>query len=42
MPTPPPATTPAPTPTTPADICNDGLDNEGVSGLVDSADPNCQ
>jgi hypothetical protein len=43
-PAPPPETTPAPPPeTTPApDICNDGLDNEGVSGLVDGADPNCQ
>jgi hypothetical protein len=39
QPTPPPvATTPEPT----GDICHDGLDNEGVSGLVDGADPNCQ
>ena len=45
-PAPPPETTPNPPPateTTPApDICNDGLDNEDVSGLVDGADPNCQ
>ena len=37
-PTPPPATTPTPSP----GICNDGLDNEGVSGLIDGEDPNCQ
>ncbi len=37
-------TTPAPTPEpapTPG-ICNDGLDNEGVPGLIDGDDPNCQ
>jgi hypothetical protein len=38
-PTPEPTTAPTPEPVT--DICNDGLDNEGVSGLVDGADPNC-
>ena len=38
-PTPEPAPEPEPEPT---DICNDGLDNEGVSGLVDEDDPNCQ
>jgi hypothetical protein len=41
-PEPPPETTPAPPPETAPDICNDGLDNEGESGLVDGADPNCQ
>lgn len=24
------------------DICSDGIDNEGVPGLIDSDDPNCQ
>jgi hypothetical protein len=33
---------PAPEPTPAPDICNDGIDNEGVSGLVDGDDPNCQ
>ena len=37
-PTPTPTTT---TPTTP-DICHDGQDNEGVPGLIDGDDPNCQ
>ena len=44
-PTPEPEPTPAPTtpttPTTPG-ICNDGQDNEGVPGLIDGDDPNCQ
>lgn len=39
-PAPPPQTTPQPAPT--PDICSDGIDNEGVPGLVDGADPNCQ
>ena len=26
----------------PPGICNDGLDNEGVPGLIDGDDPNCQ
>jgi hypothetical protein len=39
-----PAPEPEPTPTTPTtpDICNDGQDNEGVPGLIDGDDPNCQ
>ena len=37
--TPPPPPAPAPPAT---GVCNDGLDNEGVAGLVDGADPNCQ
>jgi len=36
--TPTPAPEPAPTP----GICNDGQDNEGVPGLIDGDDPNCQ
>jgi hypothetical protein len=38
----PPEPAPTPEPTPPTDICNDGQDNEGVPGLIDSADPNCQ
>jgi hypothetical protein len=39
----PPAPQPEPEPTPPpSDICNDGQDNEGVPGLVDGDDPNCQ
>jgi hypothetical protein len=40
-----PEPTPTPTttqPETPPDICHDGQDNEGVPGLVDGDDPNCQ
>jgi hypothetical protein len=40
-----PEPTPVPTtPTTPTtpDICHDGQDNEGVPGLIDGDDPNCQ
>ncbi len=39
---------PEPTPTTPTtpettpDVCHDGQDNEGVPGLIDGDDPNCQ
>jgi hypothetical protein len=33
---------PTPTPTPKPDICNDGQDNEGVPGLIDGDDPNCQ
>ncbi len=36
--TPTPEPEPAPTP----GICNDGQDNEGVPGLIDGDDPNCQ
>lgn len=36
QPPPPPPVQPAP------DICSDGLDNEGVGGLIDGDDPNCQ
>jgi hypothetical protein len=25
-----------------SNICSDGIDNEGVPGLVDGQDPNCQ
>jgi len=39
-PTPTPTTT-TPTTTTP-DVCHDGQDNEGVPGLIDGDDPNCQ
>jgi hypothetical protein len=38
--TPTPAPAPAPTPS--PGICNDGQDNEGVPGLIDGDDPNCQ
>ena len=41
-PVPPPETAPAPPPEPVPDICSDGVDNEGVSGLIDGADPNCQ
>lgn len=41
-PAPTPAPTPPPTTTQAPDICHDGIDNEGVPGLVDGADPNCQ
>jgi hypothetical protein len=38
-----PEPTPTPTqPETPPDICHDGQDNEGVPGLIDGDDPNCQ
>jgi hypothetical protein len=33
---------PQPEPTPTQDICNDGLDNEGVPGKIDGEDPNCQ
>jgi hypothetical protein len=39
-PTPTPTPTPEPEPT--PGICNDGQDNEGVPGLIDGDDPNCQ
>ena len=39
-PQPEPAPEPAPQPA--PGICNDGVDNEGVPGLIDGADPNCQ
>jgi hypothetical protein len=41
-PTPVPEPPPQPEPTPTPDICNDGQDNEGVPGLVDGDDPNCQ
>jgi hypothetical protein len=37
-----PQPAPEPEPTPAPDICNDGIDNEGVPGLVDGDDPNCQ
>jgi hypothetical protein len=37
-----PEPVPAPQPETPPDICHDGQDNEGVPGLIDGDDPNCQ
>jgi hypothetical protein len=37
-PVPEPAPAPEPTP----GVCNDGQDNEGVPGLIDGDDPNCQ
>jgi hypothetical protein len=37
-----PETTPTPEPTPTPDVCNDGQDNEGVPGLIDGDDPNCQ
>jgi hypothetical protein len=41
-----PEPTPTPTNTTPTtttpDVCHDGEDNEGVPGLIDGDDPNCQ
>jgi len=39
-PEPEPAPAPEPTPT--PGVCNDGEDNEGVPGLIDGDDPNCQ
>jgi hypothetical protein len=33
---------PEPEPTPAPGICNDGQDNEGVPGLIDGDDPNCQ
>ena len=41
LPQPEPTPTTPTTPTTPG-ICNDGQDNEGVPGLIDGDDPNCQ
>jgi hypothetical protein len=38
----PETTQPAPEPTPTPDICHDGQDNEGVPGLIDGDDPNCQ
>jgi hypothetical protein len=38
---PPPEPTTAPTPEPATSICNDGIDNEGVPGLVDGEYPNC-
>jgi hypothetical protein len=40
VPEPDPAPAPEPEPT--PGICNDGQDNEGVPGLIDGDDPNCQ
>ncbi len=40
--TPVPEPTPAPEPEPAPGICNDGQDNEGVPGLIDGDDPNCQ
>jgi hypothetical protein len=37
-----PTPTPEPTPEPAPDICHDGQDNEGVPGLIDGDDPNCQ
>jgi hypothetical protein len=37
-----PEPTPAPAPAPEPDICHDGQDNEGVPGLIDGDDPNCQ
>lgn len=34
--------TPTPAPTPEPGICHDGQDNEGVPGLIDGDDPNCQ
>jgi hypothetical protein len=41
-PEPTPAPEPAPEPAPTPDICHDGQDNEGVPGLIDGDDPNCQ
>ena len=45
-PSPEPTTAPTPEPTEApppgSDVCSNGLDDEGVSGLVDGDDPNCQ
>ena len=41
-PVPVPEPEPVPVPEPEPDICNDGLDNEGVPGLIDGDDPNCQ
>lgn len=41
-PTPVPEPEPPPEPEPTPGICNDGLDNEGVPGLIDGDDPNCQ
>ncbi len=40
--TPVPEPTPHPEPEPTPGICNDGQDNEGVPGLIDGDDPNCQ
>jgi hypothetical protein len=37
-----PQTAPTPQPETQPDVCHDGQDNEGVPGLIDGDDPNCQ
>jgi hypothetical protein len=42
VPEPEPAPAPAPEPAPTPGICNDGQDNEGVPGLIDGDDPNCQ
>lgn len=41
-PVPEPEPAPAPEPEPTPGICNDGQDNEGVPGLIDGDDPNCQ
>jgi hypothetical protein len=41
-PAPEPQPQPEPEPAPEPDICNDGQDNEGVPGLIDHDDPNCQ